>query len=71
MPMGHQLWLCLRNADDGRLTFFIVYFRGNQCGVRGARCVRPVVWPNKPAGLRLVVAADGHIPAYPGKVAHH
>ncbi|MGV0852664.1 hypothetical protein [Mycolicibacterium phlei] len=28
------------------------------------------LWPRKPAGLRLVVAAYGHNPAYPGKVAH-
>ena len=28
------------------------------------------VWPNKPPGLRLVVAAYGHNPPYPGKVAH-
>jgi hypothetical protein len=28
------------------------------------------LWPNKPPGIRLVVAAYGHSPPYPGKVAH-
>ncbi|KUI44974.1 hypothetical protein AU197_11965 [Mycobacterium sp. IS-1590] len=28
------------------------------------------LWPHKPAGLRLVIAAYGHNPPYPGKVAH-
>ena len=28
------------------------------------------LWPNKPAGIRLVVAAYGRNPPYPGKVAH-
>jgi hypothetical protein len=28
------------------------------------------LWPHKPAGIRLVVAAYGHNPPYPGKVAH-
>ena len=29
-----------------------------------------MLWPNKPPGLRLVIAAYGHNPPYPGKVAH-
>lgn len=28
------------------------------------------LWPQKPAGMRLVVAAYGSNPSYPGKVAH-
>ncbi|MDQ2636533.1 MAG: hypothetical protein M3Y83_06625, partial [Actinomycetota bacterium] len=28
------------------------------------------LWPHKPPGIRLVVAAFGHNPPYPGKVAH-
>ncbi|BBY80110.1 hypothetical protein H7I53_00420 [Mycolicibacterium pulveris] len=28
------------------------------------------LWPHKPPGIRLVVAAYGHNPRYPGKVAH-
>gem|GEM_PF-2557442 len=28
------------------------------------------LWPHKPPGIRLVVAAYGHNPPYPGKVAH-
>ena len=28
------------------------------------------LWPYKPAGIRLVIAAYGHNPPYPGKVAH-
>jgi hypothetical protein len=28
------------------------------------------LWPDTPSGIRLVVAAYGHNPAYPGKVAH-
>lgn len=28
------------------------------------------LWPNKPAGVRLVVAAYGSNPDYPGKIAH-
>nr|WP_234712790.1 hypothetical protein [Mycolicibacterium komanii] len=28
------------------------------------------LWPHKPPGMRLVVAAYGHNPPYPGKVAH-
>jgi hypothetical protein len=28
------------------------------------------LWPNKPPGIRLVVAAYGRNPPYPGKVAH-
>lgn len=118
---------CRRNADDGRLTFFIVYFvwrpnwrqavdtfreqvgtphekmavmldveswggriRGDQsAGINAAyREVGEFVgtetrvigygnvgdldnlWPHKPPGVRLVVAAYGHNPPYPGKVAH-
>lgn len=118
---------CRRNADSGRLTFFIVYFVwrpnwqqtvdtfkdmvgrphpkmavmldveswGGQ--IRGDRSVginaaydevgaflgstEKVIgygnvgdlnnlWPTKPPGIRLVVAAYGHNPAYPGKVSH-
>ncbi|MEO3760981.1 hypothetical protein ABGB19_22195 [Mycobacterium sp. B14F4] len=118
---------CLRNVDNGRLTFFIVYFvwrpnwqqtldtfkdqvgtphpkmtvmldveswggqiRGDQpTGVNAAyHAVAEFVgstarvigygnvgdldnlWPRKPPGLRLVVAAYGHNPPYPGKLAH-
>jgi hypothetical protein len=28
------------------------------------------LWPHKPPGIRLVIAAYGHNPPYPGKVAH-
>lgn len=28
------------------------------------------LWPNKPAGVRLVVAGYGHLPNYPGLIAH-
>ena len=28
------------------------------------------VWPNKPPGIRLVVATYGRNPPYPGEVAH-
>jgi hypothetical protein len=28
------------------------------------------LWPRKPPGIRLVIAAYGHNPPYPGKVAH-
>ena len=28
------------------------------------------LWPHKPEGIRLVVAAYGYNPSYPGKVAH-
>jgi hypothetical protein len=28
------------------------------------------IWPHKPPGIRLVIAAYGHNPPYPGKVAH-
>ena len=28
------------------------------------------LWPNKPPGIRLVIAAYGNNPPYPGKVAH-
>jgi hypothetical protein len=28
------------------------------------------MWPNKPAGLRIIVASWGSNPDYPGKVAH-
>ena len=29
-----------------------------------------VLWPNKPAGVRLVVAGYGKLPTYPGMIAH-
>jgi hypothetical protein len=118
---------CRRNADSGRLAFFIVYFvwrpnwqqtvdvftsmvgtphpkmavmldveswggqiRGDRsAGINAAYDAvgkfvgspRRVIgygnvgdlnnlWPNKPPGIRLVIAAYGHNPAYPGKVAH-
>jgi hypothetical protein len=118
---------CRRNADSGRLTFFIVYFvwrpnwqqtvetfkdlvrtphpkmavmldveswdgqiRGDRSAAINATyeavgafagSTKKVigygnvgdlnnVWPNKPADIRLVVAAYGHNPSYPGKVAH-
>jgi len=71
---------CLRNADSGRLTFFIVYFvwRPNwQQEVDTAKVIGygdagdlNSVWPRKPPGVRLVVAACGNNPPYPGKVAH-
>lgn len=118
---------CRRNADTGRLTFFIVYFvwrpnwretvatfkdqvrephpkmavmldveswggqiRGDHwAGINAAhREVAEFVgsparvlgygnvadldtlWPRKSPGVRLVVAAYGHNPPYPGKVAH-
>ena len=123
----HNYDWCRRNADAGRLTFFIAYFvwRPNwqqtvetfagQVGtphpqmvvmldveswggqIRGDRSTeinaarREVgefvgstarvigygnvgdldrLWPRKPPGLRLVIAAYGHNPVYPGKVAH-
>jgi hypothetical protein len=118
---------CLRNADNGRLTFFIVYFvwrpnwrqavetfaaqvgsphprmavmldveswdgqiHGDQsAGLNAAYhsvgdvvgsvdrvigygnpCDLDALWPDKPPGLRVVVAAYGHDPPYTGKVAH-
>ena len=118
---------CRRNADSGRLAFFIVYFvwrpnweqtvdtfkdqvrtphpkmavmldveswggriRGDQsAGINASHHAAAEfvgstakvigygnvgdldnVWPHKPPGLRLVVAAYGHNPSYPGKVAH-
>ncbi|WP_231976700.1 hypothetical protein [Mycobacterium sp. E740] len=118
---------CRRSADDGRLTFFIVYFvwrpdwrravqtfreqvgtphpkmavmldveswggqiRGDQsAGINAAYAEvgefvggtakvigygnvgdLDTLWPDKPPGVRLVVAAYAHNPPYPGKVAH-
>ena len=124
--MDNYSW-CRRNADSGRLTFFIAYFiwrpnwrqtvdtfmdqvgtphpnmavmidveswggqiRGDQStevnaayyavGEFVGATARVIgygnvgdldhLWPRKPPGLRLVVAAYGHNPPYPGKVAH-
>lgn len=118
---------CRRNADNGRLTFFIAYFvwrpnwretvatfreqvgtphprmavmldveswggriRGNHSAGLNAAYREAgdfvgstakvigygnagdlnTLWPHKPSGIRLVVAAYGHNPPYRGKVAH-
>lgn len=47
-------------------------FYGNQLRVigYGNRSDLDSLWPRKPAGIRLVVAAYGSNPAYPGKLAH-
>jgi hypothetical protein len=118
---------CLRNVDNGRLEFFVVYFvwrpnwqqtvdtfrqqvgvphpkmavmldveswagqiRSDRSAGINAACeavgafvgsrARVIgygnvgdlntLWPRKPRGIRLVIAAYGHNPPYPGKVAH-
>lgn len=127
LDWAHNYDWCKRNADSGKLKFFMVYFvwrpnwqdavrtlkeqigtphpkmaimldieswggqiRGNQsAGINAAfediaawlgdrRRVFGYgnvgdlnsIWPQKPEGIRLVVAAYGSNPSYPGKIAH-
>jgi hypothetical protein len=56
------------NSDIARLATWL----GNKARVVGYGNVGDLngLWPQKPAGIRLVVAAYGSNPAYPGKFAH-
>jgi hypothetical protein len=56
------------NADHDRLAAWL----GNPARVVGYGNVGDLnnLWPQKPAGIRLVVASYGANPGYPGKFAH-
>lgn len=65
-PAGNQS--AAINAEHARLAAWL----GNPRGVIGYGNPGDLssMWPSRPAGIRLVIAAYGTNPAYPGKLAH-
>ena len=61
-----------RSADINATHEAVGAFVGSTAKVIGYGNVGDLnrLWPDKPPGIRLVVAGYGHNPPYPGKVAH-